>query len=343
MADSLFSDVVVGGYDEERYKVGGIGQLKLAVVPGNLHAVKSRQCLISASTSRKNFKIGVLASKNLDIAVLQGTPKNSKSLFQIASNFHGLEQTSPHSSPESTLLVDYVHDHTQGPRAVARTMADLIFRRYLLPAKSPPSSPRMLGYTDDALFNGQWPLNMLAEVAATYGVRITSGGWIDTRNALPLVTLKEKMQGASKIGAVLVENALVTHDAHDVYIGNRDHRVHHLLTAAYDLTFNPESDKGWSDATLIAAYANTLKAGLDCKASKIFLTLVGGGVFENSPKKIYTAMVVALNTYRSMAHKFPAIYITLRNPSAEERAGAEIVVKFGSRKLSFKRTLEMLV
>lgn len=340
MSDSMFSDVVVGGYDEERIKVAGARQLKLSVVPGNLHVIKSRQCLVSASSSRKKFKINILADKNLDIAVLQFDPKNAGCLFQIASNFHGLEQTSPHSSPEDTMLVDYVNDRTQGPRAVVRTMADLIFRRYLLPI----SSSRTVGYTDDVLFRGQWPLNMLTEVAATHGVRITAGGWIDTEHALPLVTLRDKMQAASKITAILVENALVTHNSHDVYMGYNNHRIHHLLTAAYDLTFKPGSEKGWADAALIAAYANTIKAALDYNVRKVFLTLVGGGVFGNSPKMIYTAMVVVLNTYRkSISSKFPEIYITLRNPSAEERAGAEIVVKFANKKLSFKRALELLI
>ncbi len=55
---------------------------------------------------------------NVDVAKLQADASNNGAVFQVASNFNGVEAISEDSFPDqSTFLEDYVYDRTQGPRA----------------------------------------------------------------------------------------------------------------------------------------------------------------------------------------------------------------------------------
>lgn len=254
-----------------------------------------------------NRKIGGLrfdTIKNADVRVLQADPANKGAVFQVASNFHGLEQTHANSSPERTLLEEYIYDRTQGPTAVLATAADLVHRRYLL-----PTGP----YTDAALRAGKWPLDMLVQVRAACDIEITCGGWMDTKNAKVIDDIKQKAIAASMIASVHVKDALVTHDQFGRYIGDRGHRINHVLASACDMSSKGLGRRDWMDAALIAAYVNTLTAAAEDATKDVFLTLVGGGVFHNPIGSIASAMAVAMNTVNMKNH--PHIHMVIRGDS----------------------------
>jgi hypothetical protein len=257
------------------------------------------------------------------------------SLFQVASNFHGLEQVHPFSSPEQTLLSDYFYDETQGPMAVLPTALDLVWRRYLL--KSGP-------YSDAALRGGTWPLSML--LRSDPKIEITVGGWADIEetNHPP-----KSMSLCRSIGCVVVKNALITHDQQGRFLGSRNMRIHQVLTSTLDMQFmsNAPASIQWMNVFLVAAYINTLSAARDLNASKVFLTLIGGGVFRNPIPRIFAAIATAINSVSFP--RPPQIYIVMKPLDEKEPRSvqayqcAEIVSRFASNKITFSQCVEEIL
>ena len=269
--------------------------------------------------------------------------RNPKALFQIASNFHGFEQSNAYQSPESVPLSDYFYDHTQGPAGVIPTSLDLVNRRYLY---------RGGEYTDEKLLSGKWPLDMLGRLHK-YGVDITPGGWADIREANTPPSALEALPLSREVGCVLVENALVTHERNGAFIGQRGIRIHQVLTAALDMNFTgaiatdtSRPSKLWMNVFLFAAYINTLSVARDLKVRDVFLTLVGGGVFSNPIPCIFAAMAVAINSVSFVASGNPRIHIVMEplNPSdvrsAESYRCLEWVSAMASRSINLGECLD---
>jgi len=270
---------------------------------------------------------------------------NADSLFQVASNFHGLEQMHPFQSPEQTNLSDYFYDQTQGPMAVLPTALDLVWRRYLLKQSGP--------YTDALLQSGKWPLDMLQKLHSSFsskekrgGVKITVGGWADITEAKTPDTLSL----CRSVGCVVVKNALITHDQQGRFLGFRNMRVHQVLTSTLDMQFMSTTfGRQWMNVFLIATYINTLSVAWDLKVSKVFLTLIGGGVFENPIPCIFAAMATAINSVSFDGLRTPPrIYIVMKqfdkgvSRSVEAYCCAKIVSDFSSNKITLSACLEAL-
>ena len=320
MSDTFFEDVT--GVNEHEF----VKSPRLLYKPSKfVHMICGYRAVVVDREKRQMPTFSVIKG---DVRALQADPANAGALFQVASNFHGLEQTSPQSSPEDIPLNSYRYDHTQGPMAVMGTAADLVYRRYMLPAGP---------FTNAALKAGLWPLDMLKNVRARYGVQITVGGWADVVNALPLDDLTEKLTAASITNSVLVPDALVTHDEKGTVIAARDQRIHHVLTSAYDASAG--SNNGWMDAFLIAAYVNTLQAVRATDAKKVFLTLVGGGVFHNPVTSVCMAMIVALNTIELS----PDVSITVVVRGAEAARELSVVERFVGGSLNIAQCAKELI
>ena len=70
-------------------------------------------------------------SKFVDVAHLQMEEDNQKSVFQVASNFNGVECISSYSTPEDRYFAtDYIDDKTQGPAASISAGPGAITRIY---------------------------------------------------------------------------------------------------------------------------------------------------------------------------------------------------------------------
>ena len=99
---------------------------------------KLRQLTNNAQTDAKNGKLNVLEGngtrsdswfhKCVDVAALQAN--NSGALFQVASNFNGLETTFHNQDISEQDLERYAYDFTQGPAASISAAPGLILRRY---------------------------------------------------------------------------------------------------------------------------------------------------------------------------------------------------------------------
>jgi hypothetical protein len=270
-----------------------------------------------------------------DVRAVQLDPKNNGDTVQVASNFHSLEQMDAHTSPEDTYLSDYTNDLTQGPFAVLQAPADLIFRRYLLPFQGP--------FSHDALDRGEWLLDMLCKLRGDpYRVKLTWGGWADLGDS-PLKTSglsPEQVADVSRnTASAVVMEAQITHDAAGRMVNPEgDQRVNQVLCSTLDC--NLHDSPSWSLAFLIAAYINTLEVAMMSKSKKVFLTLIGGGVFGNPVSLIATAIAVAINTLADKLREHPvAMLLVLRTRHLESLLHP--LSRFASGKIGFVKCIEI--
>ena len=90
----------------------------------------------------------------------------------------------------------------------------------------------------------------------------------------------------------------IPQNQHNVLSKEADNRIiiHQVFTAAADLkgtnagVKNEDYAKKWAQYILKAAYEGPLRAAVHLKAKKVFLTLVGGGVFGDKPEWIIAAI-----------------------------------------------------
>ncbi len=235
--------------------------------------------------------------RNLDIGALQAEPANRDAVFQVASNFNALEPISLRDYPEYG-ITGYIGDYTQSPFAALSAAPGLIYRMYYL-FYDPLTEPIVWRQTKEH------SLNLLDQVAEYFPV---VNGYVDfkhgevmkpnreissTRVAKISEKLKQEVlpeeQLKIKIGFhrdIQVTNGLV-HDIQHVTFYNPQQLINQVFTAALDLGCYNADFKDNEDAQkraqilLDAAYEGTLKSAAFYGKKKVFLTLVGGGVFAN--------------------------------------------------------------
>lgn len=225
----------------------------------------------------------------LDIGALQANPDNADAVFQVASNFNGLETTHADQDFTQQLLADYIFDRTQGPAASISAAPGLILRRYLL-------------HFDQHQPDVQWgqtlnnQINFLSNVANN--LPISPAGYV-VFDHIPLAPTDDDLR-LIKIG--YHENVQVTHGLmrdpeHHYFIADDQQQIiNQVFTAAIDLGVtnrryrNNAIIQQWAQTVLNAAYEGTLRKAFIENKRKVFLTLVGGGVFGNDITWIIDAL-----------------------------------------------------
>jgi len=71
------------------------------------------------------------SAKFVDVAYQQSLPENRNAVFQVASNFNGVEAINEDETPDkSNFAENYINDRTQGPAASISAGAAAITRIY---------------------------------------------------------------------------------------------------------------------------------------------------------------------------------------------------------------------
>jgi hypothetical protein len=227
---------------------------------------------------------------------LHAVAENAGALFQAASQFNLLEMTGPSVTPEEGVGI-YQYDRTQGPACAIACGGGTVYRNYFVPLDD------QLGQTADR------QIDCLAELGARLGNdedrlwTMQNGYALATRDGLQEITERlatigeserDSLRAALRVGVqwgVEVTQANAGHAVTQVYgsalpVGYRDHSspvrmwepfARLVLEASYE-------------ATLWAAALNAQATG--CK--RVFLTLLGGGVFGNDIAWILDALDHAL-------------------------------------------------
>jgi hypothetical protein len=229
-----------------------------------------------------------------NVQELHCDPAHGGALFQAASQFNLLEMPGPDVTPEEGVGV-YEHDHTQGPACAIACGAGTIYRNYFVPVGEGTGQSadrqvncladlgRALGNLDAPLWTMRNGYALLEEHGLqTLGSRLAALGpdEIDT------------LRGLLRIGV---------HWDVEVTLGGAGHHVTQVYGSALPVAYGRGKAEQWAAfarLVLEASYeATMLTACLNADATgsrRVFLTLLGGGVFGNEDTWILTAIERAL-------------------------------------------------
>lgn len=268
-----------------------------------------RSRLATTSCGNGRLKVRQLVA---DAQSLHRDPANAGALFQVASQFNLLEMASPNTTPEEGVGI-YEHDHTQGPVCAISCGAGTIYRNYFAPVGN------HIGQSTEHQIDCSADLGTLLGNADDELWNLENGYLIPTDAGLAQITSKitsadeserDRYRAALRIG--LQWNTAVTLPA-------ASHRVSQAYCSALPVSYGSQTTDQWTEfaklileatyeATLCAAIFNSTRDG----KNKLFLTLVGGGVFGNRIDWITDAIHRAIEKYRQyeidvaiVTHKVP--------------------------------------
>ena len=235
-----------------------------------------------------------------DVKILHKLKKNNNAVFQVASQFNLLEMASPSITPERGVGI-YEGDYTQGPVCAVACGAGTIYRNYFVPIDG------QIGQTE----NNQ--VNCLNEMYKEFGGdkkrlwQMQNGYLFTTSENLKQIsiiidkkTLKEyeKIKGKLKIG--------IQWDT-EVTLEATNNMVSQIYCSALPISYNNiDNTVDWEifarlileatyEATFYLALQNFEKTG----NNKVFLTLVGGGVFGNKKEWIIDSIKQSILKFRN--------------------------------------------
>lgn len=217
-------------------------------------------------------------------------PSNAGALFQAASQFNLLEMVAPTVTPEAGVS-GYEHDHTQGPACAIACGAGTIYRNYFAEVNGE------IGQTADNQIDCLDELGRHWDNEQMYLWDMRNGYAFCSESALEHISEVieqctpeeyEALLGKLKIG--IQWNAEVTY-----------YSTGHSVTQAYCSGLpvgysdvEPELWEAFARLVLDATYEATFSAALlnyhQTGNPRLFLTLVGGGVFGNRPEWIQDAI-----------------------------------------------------
>lgn len=227
----------------------------------------------------------------VDIVQLQADPKNKGALFQVASNLDCLEA----DGGKKFCINDYTGYSTQGEMAVLSALPGIIDRMYLQPpirllqdfiwkGKKVPLSDGYFPYYDkmEEQFADMTQKDILyassfVRVGVQHNVRVTTG-----KRAFPCSKVQD--------GFFCLNAQKIT---------DTNQRITQVFTAALDpykgKDVSTQGYKNFARTLLHAAYKGTLDVARNLGVKKVYLTLVGGGVFLNKYHWISEAISAAVN------------------------------------------------
>jgi len=223
---------------------------------------------------------------------------NTGSLFQVASQFNLLEMVSPNVTPERGVGI-YENDHTQGPTCAIACGAGTIYRNYFAVVngrigQSAENQIDCLADIGTALDNSG---GRLWEMKNGYALA-SHNGLVEISNQLQAANENE-LDALRKLLRIGIQwNTQVT-------ISDSRHTVSQVYCSALPVAYSNHSSRLWEnfarlileasyEATICTAILNSQSNG----NNRVFLTLLGGGVFGNATEWITAGINRALNLYK---------------------------------------------
>ncbi len=249
---------------------------------------------------------GTLSVRNItaDAHQLHTRPELKGALIQVASQFNLLEMPNYHITPEHGVR-HYEDDRTQGPACACAAGPATIYRNYFAPVGD------QIGQTKER------QIDTLADLRAALpggeGIEMRNGYALADEDTLRTIRAALEACDATALDALRARLRIGLH--HDVEVtafgAPRDgHHVSQAYCSALPLSYNRDSEpelwESFACLVLDAAYETTLLAAVLNAARpggsrKVYLTLVGGGVFGNRREWILDAIRRALDRVRGQA------------------------------------------
>ncbi len=222
-----------------------------------------------------------------DVTALHEDPGNAGALFQAASQFNLLEMTGPDVTPEQGVGI-YEYDRTQGPACAIACGGGTILRNYFVEVDG------QLGQTATR------QIDCLADLGAALG---GPGHW-DMRNGYAIATeeglqqVNAQLKAASEERRDELRGLLRIGVQHDVEVIGTDHLVTQVYGSALPVAYVESPPSQWEPLArlvLEASYEATILTARKCGIAKVYLTLLGGGVFCNDDAWIGDSVLRALS------------------------------------------------
>lgn len=258
------------------------------------------------SLSELRNRVNDIETRNIKISIreivanvqdLHTQKANAGALFQVASQFNLLEMVSPHVTPEQG-VEGYEYDRTQGPACAIAAGAGTIYRNYFANVngevgQTSNNQINCLCDIDTALGNKN---NRLWEMQNGY-VLASADGLTEINTKIESATKFEldKLRALLRIG--------IQWDT-EVTLNDLKQTVTQVYCSALPVAYSQVPAELWAnfaklileatyEATICSAILNFQKTG----NNKVYLTLIGGGVFGNDKQWILEAIERALKLY----------------------------------------------
>lgn len=274
-----------------------------------------RELANSCQPERRKVSAPGLQVRELVASVqdLHADPENAGALFQVASQFNLLEMASPTHTPEMGVGI-YQYDKTQGPACAIAAGAGTIWRNYFIPLSGQTGQSTALQF--DAL-------ELLGDELGN------SEGWLWTMQngyVMPehagLEQISQHIRSVSPDEYERLKQCLRIGWQADtqVTLPNCQHRVHQLYCSALPVAYSrhpPELWEPFARLVLEAAYEATFHIAarrLEQGQDKLYLTLLGGGVFGNKTQWILDAIGKSLHRFSTCALDVAIVSYGSANP-----------------------------
>lgn len=252
-----------------------------------------------------------------NVQELHKDPQNAGGFFQVASQFNLLEMAHPQAIPEDGVGI-YGCDHTQGPACAIACGGGTLYRNYYVQVGG--EQDPILGQTQhhqiDCLAKlGQemgnenqvlWNMQNGYALATAYGLEQIS-------RVLQNCTDNERDRLRSLLCIGIQSDTQVT-------LGKCTHTVTQAYCSALPVAYGDHAVEKWEDfarlileasyeATFCAAVVNAAQTG----NRKVFLTLIGGGVFGNRIEWILDAIERSVRMFQG--YGLDVAIVSYKHPS----------------------------
>lgn len=223
---------------------------------------------------------------------------NAGALFQVASQFNLLEMASPDVTPERGVGI-YEYDHTQGPACAIAAGAGTIYRNYFAPVN---------GQIGQSAGN---QIDCLADIGAALGNSgsrlwdMTNGYAMASQSGLTEIAHRLQASNESELDELRQLLRIGLQWNTQVTLKGCQHVVSQAYCSALPVGYSRHPPHLWAafaqlileaayEATMCAAILNAVTNG----SNRLYLTLLGGGVFGNDMAWIIEAIQRALTLSR---------------------------------------------
>jgi len=244
--------------------------------------------------SEPNIKVSEVVA---DVQALHQNPSNENAVFQVASQFNCLEMAAPHMVPEDGVGV-YQNDRTQGPACCICAGAGTIFRNYFVELNG------RTGQSSDNQIDCLSSIGGHFKNATNNYWRMKNGYCFPTPAGLGEVERQLSNCDESELNDIRGLLMAGVQSNTEVTIGSSNHKVTQVFCSALPVAYSDIPSKHWDhfprlilDATYELTFYIALKNLAETGCAKLYLTLVGGGVFGNKMNWISSSIQRSLGLF----------------------------------------------
>ncbi len=229
-----------------------------------------------------------------DVRSLHQDKTNANAVFQVASQFNCLEMASPHATPDDGVGI-YENDWTQGPACSICAGAGTIFRNYFANVNG------LIGQTRDN------QIDCLSEIRGRFGVDLLpmlNGYCFPTSSGLAKIEANLSASDEPCLDDIRGKLKVGVQSKTQVTIEDSNHLVTQVYCSALPISYSDLPASGWNhfprlilDATYEATFHVAAQNLAETGCNKLYLTLVGGGVFGNKLEWILDSIGRSVNLF----------------------------------------------